>query len=227
VPFELRNRHVHFIWTRIPFILNQIPSRIPRVERTSMKIYVACDVCGHRYVLPGDRSGRNAKCKSCGVSFEVSPENFYDPDTSEMDEEDEDDDQDSSLNPVWDLAKKVGHAMAGLVTLSMLVWMGSLLFRSPREAVAQNGQSPTRPSGYPSTPRVNEAASRAVPLRLQSVEPQMRTIPPPQVRPAPPPSKLPAADTPTISDGSIGWPKENETPSAPSVTNPRMRPPRK
>ena len=99
-----------------------------------MELHVACDICGHRYVLPNSRAGREIKCKSCGVAFEVVRDNFYDPDTTEFDEPSEDESNESSLTPVWDLARKVGHVLAGLVTVSMLVWMCSLMLRSPQEA---------------------------------------------------------------------------------------------
>lgn len=100
-----------------------------------MDLYVACDICGHRYVLPQDREGRNLKCKSCGVPFEISRDTEYDPDSSEFKELDEDDEaSESSLAPLWKIATVTGHCLAGVVTLSMLIWMATLLFKSPLEA---------------------------------------------------------------------------------------------
>lgn len=99
-----------------------------------MELYVACDICGHRYVLPQEREGRNLKCKSCGVPFEVSRDSEYDPDSSEFEELEEDEDtSESSLAPLWKMATVTSHCLAGLVTLSMLVWMATLLFKSPVE----------------------------------------------------------------------------------------------
>ena len=184
-----------------------------------MDLYVACDVCGHRYVLPGDREGRNAKCKSCGVSFEVDSANFYDPDTSEMDDDDdEDDEKDSSLTPVWDIAKKVGHAMAGLVTLMMLVWMSTLLFRSPGDAVAQNGRSTARPPSHQQTPQYNPSAPRVAPFQPQTFETRPQPFTGPQVTPVP---RLPGGLAPPAPDGSIGWPKDE--PDQPARPAPRSR----
>ena len=183
-----------------------------------MDLYVACDVCGHRYVLPGDRGGRNAKCKSCGVSFEVDSANFYDPDTSEMDDEEDDDEKDSSLTPVWDIAKKVGHAMAGLVTLMMLVWMSTLLFRSPRDAVAQNGRSTARSPSNQQTPQFNPSAPRVAPFQPRPIETRPQPFPGPQVTPVP---RVPNGLQPPGIDGSIGWPKDE--PEQPARPAPRSR----
>lgn len=99
-----------------------------------MELCVACDICGHRYVLPQEREGRNLKCKSCGVPFEVSRDSGYDPDSSEFEELEEDDAaSEGSLAPLWKIATVTGHCLAGVVTLSMLVWMATLLLKSPIE----------------------------------------------------------------------------------------------
>jgi len=187
-----------------------------------MEIYVACDICGHRYVLPGDREGRNAKCKSCGVSFAVDAENFYDPDTSELDEAEENDGQEkSSLTSRWDIAKKIGHALAGLVILSMLVWMTSLLFRSPQEAVAQNAQ----PVAKTMNQRPSSQFNRNPPPQSA---PKTATVPPVTGGLAPPRSDGAAAhqaprSVPPATGGSIGWPTTE--PDRPTVPTPRNRKP--
>jgi len=185
-----------------------------------MEIYVACDVCGHRYVLAGDREGRKSKCKSCGVPFEVSADNFYDPETSEMAEESDDENSDSSINPVWEICKKIGHGIAALVTVTMLVWMGSLVFRSPRQAVAQI---------YPAA-KVNPSNTPA-PMNPPKIQPRT-PFPRPQVTPpAFHPPQIPQLPTqahglprrpqfkpgpaPPVVDGSIGWPAAEPDPPSP------------
>lgn len=103
-----------------------------------MDLFVACDICGHRYVVPQTREGRSLKCKSCGVTFDVSRENEYDPDSTEFDEiEDDEDASDHRYAAIWNIARMVGHGLAGLITLAMLVWMCSLLHTSPREAARE------------------------------------------------------------------------------------------
>lgn len=168
-----------------------------------MEIYIACDVCGHRYVLPDERMGRNAKCKSCGVSFTVNSENFYDPDTSETDEE-EDEEETSSIGQAWDIVKKVGHALAGLVTVAMLFWMSTLLFRSPQDARAQvaqgSGNSNSTNSQKPQPFRPNLTPS------LPQPQPQPNALPAPQV----------TIPKPPVTDGSIGWPDAQPGRPAPS-----------
>jgi hypothetical protein len=193
-----------------------------------MEIYVACDVCGHRYVLPPTRQGRVAKCKSCGVTFDVTTDNYYDPETSESDDPvEDDDDSSSSLSTAWDLAKTVMHGVAGLVTFGVLLWMASLLFQSPQQAAA------------------DMAASRSVASKLRNkrmspelVQPSRPSIPQPNVNipqphapfvppqpPFSPPQFKPAnrnLTSPPVSDGSVGWPKD-EGPTAspsPAPTNP-------
>ena len=184
-----------------------------------MEIHVACDICGHRYVLPGDREGRNAKCKSCGVSFALDSDNFYDPDTSELDEIDENDRQKQfSLTSAWEIATKCGHGLAGLVTLSMLVWMTSLLFRSPQEALAQNAQpgAKTTNQRQPSQFNRNPTPQSPVPPALGGLTPPRSDGSAAHQAPRP----IPA---PPNTGGSIGWPTtEPERPSAPS---PRQRKP--
>jgi hypothetical protein len=177
-----------------------------------MEIYVACDVCGHRYVLSGDREGRKSKCKSCGVPFEVAPHNFYDPETSEQEEESDDEADDSSTSPVWEVSKKIGHGFAALVTLTMLVWMGSLVFRSPQQVAAQmNPAARIHPQG--AAPQVN-------PPTLQPVTrppfPQVTPNGPPGFQPSPRPRRthgvppvpnFRTGPAPPVVDGSVGWPK--------------------
>ena len=196
-----------------------------------MELYVACDICGHRYVFPDDRVGRNSKCKSCGVSFEVCSANFYDPDTSETDEEEADDNDGSSLTPAWDIAKKIGHVVAGLVTLSMLVWMSSLLFRSPQDAMGKNVQPAASTPGQPQTSRFNPSVPQVNPSvppsnpfapQVEPIDPRFpgrrpRSSPVPRVHPAP---QVPNGPSPPVIDGSIGWPKdEPERPVNPAPRN--------
>jgi hypothetical protein len=156
-----------------------------------MEIYVACDVCGHRYTLPEERLGRSAKCKSCGVSFEIRSDNFYDPETTEFDEEDEDDDEGGSvLSPVWAIAKKIGHAASGLVTLAMLYWMSTLLFRSPKDALAQNGRLPANPV------KPHQQHQQPFQPNFTPRTPSTGVTPTPNVNAGPP-----------AADGSMGWPQ--------------------
>lgn len=161
-----------------------------------MQLYVACDVCGHRYVLPGEREGRNTKCKSCGVSFEACSDNEYDPDTSEFDEVDEDEDEDgSSLSPLWSIATTVGHVLAGLVTVGMLVWMTALLFRSPKDAWAENTQGARVATGQP------VADPRYTPPQSVGYAPPQNIAP--QVNPTPRPSSH-APQKPKSSSYRVG-----------------------
>ena len=163
-----------------------------------MEIYVACDVCGHRYVLPDERMGRSAKCKSCGVSFAIKSDNFYDPETLETDEDEEEDGEEgSAFSPVWDIARKVGHALAGLVTLAMLFWMSTLLFRSPQDALAQHAERPAN--------TVNPQQQQ--PSFRPNVTPQ---FPQPNVTPSP----QVTIPKPPVTDGSAGWP---QGPAGPQV----------
>ena len=189
-----------------------------------MEIYVACDICGHRYVLSGDRSGRNAKCKSCGVSFEVNSDNYYDPDTSELDEPAKNDDDDgSSMSPLWNIAHKIGHGLAGLVTLGILVWMGSLVFRSPREAAANIVSNAA-------TRRTQNTINQNRNSQFIPVQPQVRPQPrkpfvQPQL-PFTPPSNSPpirGVPSPPVIDGSMGWPK-SEPETQPPATEPIVKP---
>ena len=196
-----------------------------------MEIYVACDICGHRYVLPEERSGRNAKCKSCGVSFDVGPENYYDPDTSELDEPAKSDDDGSSTMSIWQIASKIGHGLAGLVTAGILVWMVSLVFRSPREAAAYiPGNMATRRNQSSSNPNLTP--------RFNPGQPQVGRRPaqapfvPPQAPFSPPkfPSPIRGIPEPPVIDGSMGWPKsepDTRPPIPRPITRPEIRPNRR
>jgi hypothetical protein len=172
-----------------------------------MEIYVACDVCGHRYVLSGDREGRKSKCKSCGVPFEIAEQNFYDPETSELDEPEEDTDEPSS-SPFWEISKKVGHGLAALGTLSLLVWMGSLV-----------PGNPTAPANRPMTmntgPMMNPGTVTNPGLRRG---PQMPTTPfaPPQ---------LPSNFQPSLPQAGADGPAGFNPPQFPQVPPQFPQPP--
>ena len=173
-----------------------------------MEIYVACATSAAiGTFLPSDREGRKSKCKSCGVPFEIGEENFYDPETSELDEEDDSEDEGSSTSPMRDLAVKIGHGMAGLFTLSILIWMGSLLFRSPDEVAAQShSQSTSRQSNSP----------QFQPMPQPSFVPPTPNVQPhgtPRQRPGPGNSRaVPSRPVPPTSGGSIGWPSGDPDP---------------
>jgi hypothetical protein len=73
------------------------------------------------------------------MPFEIIEENFYDPQTSEMDDEPEDEDGDGSTgSPMWEILQKIGHGLAAMATLSLLIWMASLVVRSPQQVAAQS-----------------------------------------------------------------------------------------
>ncbi|TXI10157.1 MAG: hypothetical protein E6Q76_04550 [Rhizobium sp.] len=202
-----------------------------------MEIYVACDVCGHRYVMTEERTGRTAKCKSCGVAFEVGPENYYDPETSELDEPAASEEEESSGVSLWTIASRCGHGVAGLVTAGILVWMVTLVFRSPREAAAfVPSQVAARRASLPSpSPSPNPMPQFRVNPPQVGRQPSVPSSPPfspsptpfgpPQGPFSPPRFPNPARGVPEspAMDGSMGWPK-SEPDTAPSTARPVVQP---
>lgn len=139
-----------------------------------MQLFVACDICGHRYVLPGDREGRNNKCQSCGTKFEVSSDNEFDPETSEFDEVD-DDETESSGNPLGVAVRTLGHLLSGVLILAVLIWMSTLLFRSPKDALPASSQQ-SGSSIAQSTTVQSPIPQRTVP-QVMPTQPQLLPIP--------------------------------------------------
>lgn len=200
-----------------------------------MELHVACDVCGHRYVLSSNHFGRRMKCKSCGVGFDVQSQNYYDPETEETSEENEDADEGSSLSPVWDIARKVGHSIVAICTLTLLIAMASLMFRSPSEAAAEanaartanGGNSNSVQNGNPSRkqpwkpgqpipqfqPQVPQPQIPLPNAHQQPMQPHQQPIVPPQFNPpmsqpqVTPHMQQRPARRPAQPDGSMGWPK--------------------
>lgn len=182
-----------------------------------MEIYVACDVCGHRYELPEEREGRAFKCRSCGVSFDVDRENYYDPETSELDVDEDDSSDGDSMSPVWTIARNIGNGLAGLAAFGIILWMASLLFRSPQQLSAQSNVPAQQPVHRPLP-----GQSHNVPFQGNlppGFNPNPQGITPNRPFPGISPNPLPGGVVapPPVIDGSVGWPTGDESPAKEAV----------